>query len=250
MVTMFEQSLILNDGISKKTGAIAASLTAQSLFVGVCILVPLLYHEVLPAMKPSIPLALPVFVKPPAPEMTTVAPSKPSRLVNPFLPPRQVPTSHPSADPVLLEQPIMVTGIYDPNAPVFPATILGPTAITLSKAPPPPSLAAKRAIPVEAAAPTAPVPITSELLAAKLIRKVMPVYPEPARRMRISGVVRLQGIIAKDGTIQNLQALSGHPLLIPSALEAVRQWVYRPTILTGQPVEVIAPIDVIFTLSN
>jgi protein TonB len=68
--------------------------------------------------------------------------------------------------------------------------------------------------------------------------------------MRISGTVQLLGIIAKDGTIQKLQVLSGHPLLRQAAIDAVSQWVYRPTILNGQPVEVEAPIDVIFNLSR
>ena len=85
---------------------------------------------------------------------------------------------------------------------------------------------------------------------AKLLRKVMPVYPALARSARISGVVRLVGIIGKDGTIQNLQLVSGHPLLAHAALEAVQQWIYKPTLLNGTPVEVIAPIEVNFTLAQ
>lgn len=57
-------------------------------------------------------------------------------------------------------------------------------------------------------------------------------------------------VIAADGTIQDLRVLNGHPLLISSAANAVRQWVYRPTLLSGQPVEVMAPIEVIFTLAQ
>ena len=75
-------------------------------------------------------------------------------------------------------------------------------------------------------------------------------YPRPASQFRISGTVHLLGIIANDGTIQKLQVLSGHPLLRQAALDAVSQWVYRPTVLNGQPVEVKAPIDVIFILSQ
>jgi protein TonB len=85
---------------------------------------------------------------------------------------------------------------------------------------------------------------------AKLLKQVVPMYPQPARQLRISGTVHLLGIIAKDGTIQKLQVLSGHPMLRQAALDAVSLWVYRPTILNGQPVEVEAPIDVIFTLSR
>jgi protein TonB len=85
---------------------------------------------------------------------------------------------------------------------------------------------------------------------AKLIYAPKPVYPPLAKQARIQGVVRLQAVIGVDGTIQNLQVLSGHPLLIPAALEAVRQWRYQPTLLNGEPVEVITQIDVNFTLSQ
>jgi protein TonB len=62
--------------------------------------------------------------------------------------------------------------------------------------------------------------------------------------------VRFTAIIGKDGTIQNLQMLSGHPLLVQSAYDAVKQWVYQPTLLNGEPVEVVTQIDVNFTLTQ
>ena len=80
----------------------------------------------------------------------------------------------------------------------------------------------------------------------KLIKRVVPVFPEPARRLHVSGTVRLLGIVAKDGHIRELKVLSGHPLLRQAALEAVRQWIYSPTVVSGQVFEVEAPIDVIF----
>jgi periplasmic protein TonB len=95
-----------------------------------------------------------------------------------------------------------------------------------------------------------PIRVSIGVQQAKLIHKVIPVYPTLAKNARIFGVVHLVGIIAKDGTIRNLQLISGHPMLSPAALEAVRQWVYLPTLLNGEPVEVIAPIDVNFTLSE
>jgi len=95
-----------------------------------------------------------------------------------------------------------------------------------------------------------PITVTSDVQAAKLIRKVIPVYPRIAIMARISGTVRLTGIIGKDGLIQQLQVIDGPPLLVQAAVDAVRQWVYRPTLLSSKPVEVIAPIDVIFTLSR
>ncbi|HYL35616.1 MAG TPA: energy transducer TonB [Bryobacteraceae bacterium] len=85
---------------------------------------------------------------------------------------------------------------------------------------------------------------------ARLIKKVLPIYPPLAKSARVSGAVHLIGIIAKDGTIRNLQLVSGHPLLTSAAMEAVRQWVYQPTLLSGEPVEVIAPIEVNFTLGQ
>ena len=72
----------------------------------------------------------------------------------------------------------------------------------------------------------------------------------PTLRHSFQNFCRFNAIIAKDGTIQNLQVVSGHPLLIPSATEAVRQWIYKPTQLNGEPVEVQTQIDVNFTLSN
>lgn len=85
---------------------------------------------------------------------------------------------------------------------------------------------------------------------AKLIHQVKPVYPIVAKMARVSGTVQLVGVISKDGTIRNLQVLSGHPLLVRAALEAVSQWIYRPTTLSGEPVEVTAPIEVNFILTQ
>ena len=88
------------------------------------------------------------------------------------------------------------------------------------------------------------------MLAAKIVRKVIPAYPPLARQARVSGTVQLLGVIGKDGTVQQLQVISGHPLLVSAAVEAVKQWLYRPTLLNGEPVEVVAPIDVNFTLAQ
>jgi protein TonB len=86
--------------------------------------------------------------------------------------------------------------------------------------------------------------------AANLTRKVQPVYPPLAKQARIQGTVRFTAIIGKDGTIQNLQMVSGHPLLVEAARAAVSQWQYKPTLLNGEPVEVVTQIDVNFTLSQ
>jgi len=85
---------------------------------------------------------------------------------------------------------------------------------------------------------------------AKLISQPHPIYPPDAKAARIQGTVQLQATIGKDGTVQNLEVISGHPLLVPAALEAVKQWVYQTTLLNGNPVEVLTQIDVNFTLSQ
>jgi TonB family protein len=84
----------------------------------------------------------------------------------------------------------------------------------------------------------------------KLATKVQPVYPPLARQTKVAGTVRLHVIIGKDGTVQEVDVLSGHPLLLQSAMKAVKQWRYKPTLLNGQPVEVETNVDVIYSLTN
>jgi protein TonB len=83
-----------------------------------------------------------------------------------------------------------------------------------------------------------------------LVRKVTPTYPPLAKQARISGKVVLQAVIGKDGTIQNLRAVSGPPMLIQNAIEAVKQWKYKPYFLNGEPVEVDTQVTVNFTLAG
>ena len=83
-----------------------------------------------------------------------------------------------------------------------------------------------------------------------LIHKILPVYPPPARSARIQGQVVLQAVISKQGVIENLIVLAGHPLLVPAAIEAVRQWRYRPYVLNNEPVEVETQITVNFSLAG
>jgi len=83
-----------------------------------------------------------------------------------------------------------------------------------------------------------------------LIRKISPNYPPLARQARIQGQVLLRAQISRTGDIENLQLISGHPMLAPAAIEAVKQWKYKPYILNGEPVEVDTEIMVNFTLSG
>ena len=83
---------------------------------------------------------------------------------------------------------------------------------------------------------------------SKLVNRTPPVYPPLALEARLSGVVHLQAIIGKDGRVLDVKLIGGHPLLVAAAIEAVKQWVYQPTLLNGNPVEVATQIDVNFTL--
>ena len=102
---------------------------------------------------------------------------------------------------------------------------------------------------VKAAAPSR-VRISGGVAAGQLITRVNPVYPPLARSARVFGTVMLSAIIGKDGTIQNLKVISGHPMLTQSALDAVKQWRYKPYLLNGEPVEVDTQVQVNFTLSG
>jgi protein TonB len=88
------------------------------------------------------------------------------------------------------------------------------------------------------------------MLKGNLIRRVDPVYPPLARSARIQGPVVLVAVISKAGAIENLHAVSGHPMLVPAAIDAVRQWMYRPYILNSEPIEVETQITVNFSLAE
>jgi TonB family protein len=83
-----------------------------------------------------------------------------------------------------------------------------------------------------------------------LVHKVPPVYPEEAKKERIQGKVVLEAIVGKDGSIENLKVMSGPNELQQSALDAVRQWTYKPFIAQGEPVEVKTTINVIYRLAK
>jgi TonB family protein len=85
---------------------------------------------------------------------------------------------------------------------------------------------------------------------AKLIKKVNPVYPPEAKAQRIQGLVRLEALLGKDGSVKHLTVLSGDPMLAKSAINAVNQWKYQTTLLNGNPVEVLTEVDVNYTLAE
>jgi len=107
------------------------------------------------------------------------------------------------------------------------------------------------ALPLPAQPPSAPgrIRVAASLLQAKLKSSVPPDYPALARQARIQGVVKLTGAIGKDGSVQSLTVLSGHPLLVPAAIDAVKRWVYEPVTINGAAAEVESEIDVNFSLA-
>src|SRR5262249_27062880 len=109
-------------------------------------------------------------------------------------------------------------------------------------------LAVPAAPPPAAAAPP-PNTVSSRLHTAKLIKRLTPVYPPIENSTRIQGAVRFNATVGKDGKIQDLKLVTGPALLVEAARDAIKQWVYQPTLLNGQPVEVLTTIEVNFSLT-
>ncbi len=254
---MFEQTFVADAG-TQNPWTVIAGLTGQLFALGLLILMPLMYTDRIPVFR-FIDLQIsPPSGKPPAPpphetpRVATQPAQAQSRFVDPNkltaytrIPPKALNlVDQISATAAAAESSFVPGAIYDANA--------VPTGIPFSigKAlPPPPE---PKSQPAKAPAVRTPdrIRIGGLVLSAKIVRKVIPIYPAMARQPRVSGTVQLLGVIGKDGTVQQLQVISGHPLLVSAAVEAVKQWLYRPTLLNGEPVEVVAPIDVNFTLAQ
>jgi TonB family protein len=116
-----------------------------------------------------------------------------------------------------------------------------------SAAPPPPPPHPQR---IEQSAVHTRIPVGGNVMQGRLIHQTRPVYPPLARNARIQGVVHLSAIIDKDGKVKSATLIDGHPLLAPAALDVVKNWLYEPTLVNGEPVEVETQIDVNFTLSQ
>ena len=117
-----------------------------------------------------------------------------------------------------------------------------------------PGAEGKGPVPLEPPKPAARKPAmvyrSANVQEAMLVRRIEPVYPPIARTAHISGQVILHAIIGKDGTIESLEVKSGQAILVHAAVEAIRQWRYRPTILNGEAVEVETTITVNFVLND
>ena len=149
--------------------------------------------------------------------------------------------------PESMRQLVQAVRNFDEHLAVTATPVSGDAALVISlpAAPPPTPTGA-----VAQANGPSRIRVGGNVQSTKLVFQPRPTYPREAKEARIQGVVSLHAIIGRDGTIQDLTVISGHPLLVPSALEAVRQWVYAPTFLNGEPVGVDTQIDVNYTLSQ
>ncbi len=251
---MFQQTFLAPQTRARGPFLMAGSLTIQSCIVVALVAIPLLKPRMLTPedmrMRPPQPyftkvtLAPPTAVAPTSQTMATV-----TRAFRQFVQPLVGPTSVPKSIGKFEDAPEFHTGV--------PAGIgqqgIGETFSALIGIP---SAEATRTEPVNvrtdppARVPAAPITVGGGVQAAKLITGPRPPYPPLAKAARVQGTVRLRAFIAPDGTIKNLQLISGPPLLVKAAYDAVAQWRYQPTLLNGSPVEVLTEVDVNFTLAQ
>ena len=247
---MFEEMVESTVGSKKRTNkryTVFLSMGLQVGFLAILILIPLIYTEALPkTLMSSILLAPPPPPPPPPPPAPVqVVHVKPmahlmdaGKLVAPKVIPKEVKIIKEDAAPPDMSAGI-AGGVPGGVSGGSMGGVLGGVIGGAGAAPPPPPKPTVTRTRVGGA-----------VQAAKLVNRVQPLYPPLARQTRISGTVRLHAIIAKNGTVEQLSVESGHPLLVQSALDAVRQWRYQPTLLNGEPVEVDTEIDVIFSLAQ
>lgn len=245
---MFEDSLIESGGrLSTKRGMTTTiSFVFQAVLVGILVLIPLLFTEALPKTQLMTFLVAPP-PPPPPPPPPAAAPIKIVKQVQTDIVNGQLrtPTKIPEKVQMIKEDeappPVMSAAGVIGGVPggVPGGSMGGVIGGIISSTPVVPKVATPQRVRVSQG-------VTQGLL----IRKVQPAYPPLARQARIQGSVLLQAEISKDGTIQNLRLISGHPMLAPAAIEAVKQWRYKPYILNGEPVEVETQITVNFTLSG
>jgi periplasmic protein TonB len=241
---MFEQTFV-DGGQTKRGWSVFVSFAGQILVLLVLALIPLIYTDVLPKAQLTSFLTAPPPPPPPPPppvvvKVVKIAPKQydAGRLMAPREIPKQV--------AIIQEEiaPTVSAGVSGGIPSGLGAIGGGLGSFNVAAPPPPPPPEVKQA------QVTKQIRVGGNVQAANLIKKITPVYPALAKSARIQGTVRFTAIIGKDGTIQNLQLVSGHPMLVQSATEAVKQWVYKPTLLNDEPVEVITQIDVNFTLSQ
>lgn len=235
---MFEDSLVESTGrIRTRTQRYAAgSLVLQTTLAAIIVLIPYLYPDALPRKFLAVPLIAP---PPPAAapiveQRTAAPPATRSELLQTTI---AAPTQIPHGIAAIVDPPGMVTG----NA----LGIAGPGALNTG------ALGPVTPVPVvHAPKPTGPIHVSSGVAQGQLILPIQPRYPAIAVASRIQGTVVVAAVIAKDGRIESLRVLSGPPMLVTAAVEAIQQARYRPWKLNGEPVEVETTINVNFQLGN
>jgi periplasmic protein TonB len=212
----------------------------QAVILAVLILIPLIYTEALPkAMLSTLLVAPPPPPPPPPPPQPVKTIIKTvARLITAgkLMQPRAIPKEV----AVFKEAELPPDVVNNTNQGGVFGGIPGQGLIANSAALPPPPKAAT----------PARIKQGGQVTAAAIITQTRPVYPALARQARIQGNVVLHAIIDKEGKVAQLEVMSGHPLLVQSALDAVKQWRYKPTQLNGDPVEVDTTITVTFTMGG
>lgn len=247
---MFEQTFVLT-GKTNKGWTVLISTLVQLFGIGVFILLPMIYFDVLPAASlQSIFVAPPPPPPPPPPPAQTVQPKVVKVIPRQFdagrlMAPKTIPKNIAEIREDELPPPStgvgVVGGVAGGMAGGSVGGVLGGIIGGVPSAAPPPPPPPKAITPQR-------IRVGGNVQAANLITQIKPAYPPLAKQARIQGTVELSAIIGKDGRVQDLKVVRGHPLLVQSALDAVKSWIYRPTMLNGEPVEVSTTIDVNFTL--
>ncbi|MBI3896495.1 MAG: energy transducer TonB [Acidobacteria bacterium] len=239
---MFEDATFDSAGRikTKNKTTVMISFILEVVVLLVLALIPLVFTEALPARG-----FLTMLMAPPPPPPPPPPPAEAPRVrVIPRAAPQTQQMVQPKAIPrqvaIIEEAPSAVVGGVVGGV-VSEAANTGSFLGSLITAAPPPPPPPKEEIPEV-------IRVGGQVQAAKMINQVQPPYPPLARQARIQGTVRLEAIIDKDGNVKSLTVVSGHPLLVQSALDAVSKWKYQPTLLNGVPVEVATTIDVNFVM--
>ncbi|HEY6370517.1 MAG TPA: energy transducer TonB [Candidatus Sulfotelmatobacter sp.] len=245
---MFEDSLIESGGRlkTKRGWTSIVSFTIQIGIIGVMVLIPLIFTEALPKGQMMFLLVAPPPPPPPPPPAAApvhVVKQIQSDIINGEL---RTPTKIPKKVLENLKEDeappqMAVTGVVGGVPGGVPGGSMGGVIGSVLSSTP---------VAVPKIQTPQRVRVSSGVSTGLLIRKVPPVYPPLARQARIQGTVILQAQISKEGNIQNLTLVSGHPMLAPAAIEAVKQWKYKPYLLNGEPVEVDTQVQVNFTLAG
>lgn len=242
---MFDDTLHSSWNERSRRGLSAlTSFALQGLAAGTLLLVSLLrpaglpsFHSLSTPVSLGQPLGEPPAIRARASENPVAAPNNPAiiTLRMPTRIPNEIPATGDDGAP-------SVAGFGRPNSGgAIPGDLSGMPSLFAGSQP---------VLPVATpAAKIAPLRV-SHISEGNLVHKILPTYPPLARSARIQGQVVLQAVISKQGVIENLQVLTGHPMLVPAAIEAVCQWRYRPYILNNEPVEVETQITVNFSLGG